>query len=109
MVDEISQHKADLWLLCQRYGVSRLDLFGSAATGAFNPATSDYDFVATFTDSDQPGYARRYFEFAESLESLFKRHVDLLTERSIGNPFFRESVNRNRITLYEDHSEKVVA
>ena len=55
MVDEISQHKADLWLLCQRYGVSRLDLFGSAATGAFNPATSDYDFVATFTDSDQPG------------------------------------------------------
>jgi hypothetical protein len=100
MVDEILGHLEDLKALCRRYGVNRLELFGSAASGTFNPATSDYDFIASFSDSDQPGYARRYFEFAEALESLFKRHVDLLTERSINNPFFRESVNHARITLY---------
>jgi predicted nucleotidyltransferase len=27
--------------LCQQYGVRRLDLFGSAATGAFDAVTSD--------------------------------------------------------------------
>ena len=109
MIAEIGQHKPELIALCQRYRVNRLDLFGSAATGDFNPATSDYDFIATFSDANLPGYARRYVEFAESLEGLFNRDVDILTERSISNPFFRESVNRNRITLYEDHSEKVVA
>jgi len=109
MIAEIGQHKAELDELCKRYGVTRLDLFGSAATTDFNLVTSDLDFIAIFSHADQPGYARRYLEFAESLERLFKRRVDLLTERSINNPFFREFVNRTRITLYENHIEKVVA
>ncbi len=83
MIDLIEQHHAELRTLCRRYGVLRLDLFGSAATGAFQSATSDLDFVATFADTDQPGYARRYLHFAEALEALFGRPVDLLTERAI--------------------------
>ena len=34
--------------LCRRYGVERLEVFGSAAKGGFNPATSDLDFIARF-------------------------------------------------------------
>ena len=33
-----------LQALCRRFGVRRLDLFGSAATGRFDPALSDLDF-----------------------------------------------------------------
>jgi uncharacterized protein len=109
MIAEIAQHEEELVELCQRYRVSRLELFGSAATGDFHADTSDLDFIALFANADQPGYARRYLEFAESLESLFRRHVDLLTERSISNPFFRKSVDHSRITIYEDHVSKVVA
>jgi predicted nucleotidyltransferase len=29
--------------LCRRYGVRRLELFGSATTGAFDPQRSDVD------------------------------------------------------------------
>lgn len=36
--------------LCREYGVTRLDLFGSAARGTFDPAASDLDFVLTFED-----------------------------------------------------------
>lgn len=109
MIDAIGQHIIELSELCQRYRVTRLDLFGSAATGVFNVETSDLDFIAAFSDADLPGYARRYLEFAESLEHLFKRHVDLLTERSINNHFFRKSVDNSRIILYEAHTQKVVA
>ena len=31
--------------LCERYGVERLELFGSAARGEFDPANSDLDFI----------------------------------------------------------------
>ena len=94
MIAVIEQHVSELAALCQRYRVHRLDLFGSAATGAFSPDANDLDFIATFDDADKLGYARRYLEFAEALEQLYKRPVDLLTQRSISNPFFRESVNR---------------
>ncbi len=31
--------------LCERNGVERLELFGSAARGEFDPAKSDLDFI----------------------------------------------------------------
>jgi predicted nucleotidyltransferase len=105
----LERNARELTALCLRYGVLRLELFGSAATGAFNPVTSDLDFIAVFDDADKPGYARRYIEFAEALEHLFGCPIDLLTERSITNRFFRDSVNNSRITLYESRNQKVVA
>jgi predicted nucleotidyltransferase len=36
--------------LCRRFGLLRLDLFGSAATGAFDPARSDMDFIVEYDD-----------------------------------------------------------
>jgi len=38
--------------LCRRYGVRKLELFGSATDGAFDPRTSDLDFLVDF----DPGY-----------------------------------------------------
>lgn len=55
----VEQNLGAIRALCQKYGVLRLDLFGSAATGAFDPETSDLDFIATFADTEKPGYARR--------------------------------------------------
>jgi predicted nucleotidyltransferase len=109
MIAEIVLKRDRLAELCRRFRVKRLDLFGSAARGTFNPQTSDLDFIVFFDDAGKPGYARRYLDFAESLEQLFNRPVDLLTERSMSNPIFRENVNRSRETLYEDRSEKTVA
>ena len=81
---------------CRQYGVLRLDLFGSAAIGACNEATSDLDFVATFADTQKPGYAMRSLHFAEALEALFGRSVDLITDGSIRNPYFQEEVDATR-------------
>jgi predicted nucleotidyltransferase len=100
MIDLVARHMNEIGALCRHFGVRRLDLFGSAASGAFDPATSDLDFIAIFADTEKPGYARRYLAFAEALEALFNRPVDLLTEDSIRNPFFRQTVAATRQAIF---------
>ncbi len=80
--------------------MQRLELFGSAASGEFHDETSDLDFVADFADRS-PGYADRYLDFAEALEALLGRDVDLLTEESIRNRDFHRGVDATRQLVYE--------
>ena len=86
--------------LCRRYGVERLDVFGSAARTDFDPNRSDIDLVVRFRDTRLPGYADRYLGLVDELEKLLGRHVDLLTERSLRNPLFIKSVAEDRRQLY---------
>jgi len=87
--------------LCDRYGVDRLEVFGSAAKGLFDPASSDLDFIVQMAGQQEPGYARRFCGFADELEALFGRPVDLLTESMIQNPYFRKDVDASRRLLLE--------
>ena len=71
--------------LCERPGVERLELFGSATAEEFGE-TSDVDFIVSFADRSS-GYADRYLDFAEALEEVLGREVGLVAERWIRNPF----------------------
>lgn len=84
--------------LCRRYGVERLEVFGSASRDD-SRADSDFDFIVQFRDRG-PGYADRFLELAESLEQILGGRVDLLTERSLSNPIFVQMIARDRTTLY---------
>ena len=105
----IEHHRDAIRALCQEYGVRRLDLFGSAAMGAFDKETSDLDFVATFADTRSAGYADRYLGFAEALETLFGRPVDVITERAIRNPYFRQAVEASRQPVYDERDAPAAA
>jgi predicted nucleotidyltransferase len=109
MIGLIEEHRAEITALCRQYGVLRLDVFGSAATGAFNATTSDLDFIATFADTEKPGYARRYLAFAEALEALFGRPVDLLTEGSIRSPYFRQTIEATRQQIFVERDAPAAA
>ena len=80
--------------------VKRLDIFVSAVGDKFDPETSDLDFLVTFEDLGFGEAADTYFGLLESLRELFNRHIDLVTESAIDNPYFRESVEESRILLY---------
>jgi predicted nucleotidyltransferase len=86
--------------LCQRFHVHRLDLFGSAATGRFDPAKSDLDFLVEFEEPCTGGFAGPYFGLLEALGTLFQRKIDLLTERSLENPYRRRRIESEKRTLY---------
>jgi predicted nucleotidyltransferase len=58
MLKEIETHRTQIAELCRRYGVKRLELFGSAARGEdFEPGRSDIDFLADFIDEKPPTLA----------------------------------------------------
>jgi hypothetical protein len=55
MVPLIEEHLAEIGLLCREFGVMRLELFGSAATEAFDPARSDIDFIVEYAPDTSLG------------------------------------------------------
>lgn len=101
MRPEIEQHRAAIAELCRRYGVRRLDIFGSAARGEdFDPARSDADFLVEFEpDSDLPPLDE-FFGFQESLSQLLGRPVDLVEAGAVRNPYVLADINRSREAVY---------
>ena len=96
----VAERTEELREICRAHGVKRLDLFGSAATGDFNPETSDLDFLVTFQPGVRKPWARHYVDLQQALEQLFGRSVDLVSDKPFRNPSFREAVEQSRTPLY---------
>ncbi len=96
----IELHRAEIAEICARYGVRRLELFGSAATGGFDAARSDLDFLVEFDPARRIKPFEQYFGLKEELEDLFERPIDLVEEGASANRYFLESVNKSRRLLY---------
>lgn len=94
------EHRENIAKLCLEHGVQRLEVFGSAAEGRFDPARSDFDFIATFATEVQGSIAQHYIAFADALEKLLGRRVDLLTDQPIRNPYLRRAVDASRREIY---------
>jgi uncharacterized protein len=97
---EIESQRAQIAEICARQGVRRLEVFGSAATGAFDAARSDFDFLVEFDPAQRFGAFDQYFGLKEQLEALLGRPVDLVVEGASSNRYFLESVNKSRRLLY---------
>ncbi|MDR2970041.1 MAG: nucleotidyltransferase domain-containing protein, partial [Tannerellaceae bacterium] len=78
-----------------------LYLFGSAARDDFDPATSDIDFLYSF-DENLPllDYADYFFDFAEALQALMGREIDMVGEKDMRNPYFIANVERSKQLIY---------
>lgn len=85
--------------VCERFGVRRLSVFGSAVTGDFSPERSDVDFLVEF-DTDLKSRFDAYFGLKEELERILGRPVDLVMPKALENPYFAASVERSRQELY---------
>lgn len=96
----IEAHRNELDALCRAFHVKRLDVFGSVTRDDFDPARSDLDFLVLFDLAAPIGALHQYFGFKEALEELFGRSVDLVEAGAVRNPYLRESIERNRRTLY---------
>ena len=96
----VQQKLSALRELCTRYGVRRLELFGSSATGGFDAGRSDLDFLVEFLPLEPGQHANAYFGLKEALEALFDRDVDLVMDSAVVNPYFREELDRTRTALY---------
>jgi uncharacterized protein len=100
MIDQIDSHREELQALCRRFHVRRLDLFGSAARGDFDPDRSDFDFVVEFDRTAPQHPFDSYFGLKEELEALFGRNVDLVELSAVRNPYLKASTEQSRENVY---------
>ena len=90
----IAEKRGNLVDLCRRYGVTRLDVFGSVARGVdFNAATSDVDFLVQF--EPQGDDLAHFLDLKDALEALLERPVDLVDRKAIEAS--RNTIRRRRI------------
>jgi predicted nucleotidyltransferase len=95
-MNAIVQEKVkDLVALCNNRGVRRLALFGSAASGRFDPTSSDLDFLVEFQPVRPAQHADNYFGLQEDLERLFGVPVELVEPRPHSQSLFSAGHRKN--------------
>ena len=101
MIDEIALRRDEVRAVCRRFHVRRLDLFGSAARGDFDPQRSDVDFLVEFDRTHPDALSlRTYFGLKEALEGLLGRPVDLVEPGAVRNPYPKASIEGSREPVF---------
>lgn len=100
MIRLVETRRGQVDELCRRFRVRCLYLFGSAVRGGFDAGKSDLDFLVEFESMPPGEYADAFFGLREHLESLFGRPIDLITSKSLRNPYLKASIDQTRERLY---------
>lgn len=93
------QITSDIREICRKRHVVNLYVFGSVLTDQFNKQ-SDIDFLVEFENQIPEDYADNYFDLCDDLEKLLGRQVDVVTLKSVRNPYFMEEVFKTRQLIF---------
>jgi predicted nucleotidyltransferase len=96
---ELRNYKKHIRNICSVLAVQRLELVGSAARDDFQPDKSDIDVLVDFKGNER--LFERYFDLKEQLEKCFGRRVDIIQSNALKNPYVKQSIDCDRITIYE--------
>lgn len=81
--------------ICRKFGIARLEVFGSAARGSdFDPERSDADFLVSFEEGRESDLAA-FADFKDALEGSLGRSVDLVDRKAVEGS--RNFIRRRRI------------
>jgi hypothetical protein len=103
MIAALENKRDEIAEVCRQFGVCRLEVFGSASEGDFDPERSDVDFLVEFCPGVSMGpWLARYFDLNDALASLLGCPVDLvmLSSPALEKPYFAREANRTRRPIY---------
>ncbi|MFT5280378.1 MAG: putative nucleotidyltransferase [Bacteroidia bacterium] len=98
-MDFLQKHTSSIKNICTKHQVVKLYAFGSIVRNELTP-DSDIDLIVQFSDVPLIDYADNYFALCEAFETLFERSVDVIVDRSITNPYFREELEETKELLF---------
>ena len=102
MIAEVADRRDEIAELCRRYGVRRLELFGSATNGDFDSHRSDIDFLVDYPEDHDFGlWMVGFFDLKDDLRDLFGRPVGLVMTDASNDAEFWASVDASRETIYD--------
>jgi predicted nucleotidyltransferase len=100
MLELIQSRQDEIAELCRRHYVKRLSIFGSAVRADFDKGTSDVDLRVEFDSVPIERYAENYFSLRDAFARLFGRKVDLISAKTIRNPYFRAELESTQVAVY---------
>jgi uncharacterized protein len=100
MVDLLQDKRDAITALCARFGVIRLDVFGSALRDDFRPGESDVDLLVEFAPMEPRALADAYFGMLDALRELLGGEVDLVMADAVTNPYIAREIERTKQALY---------
>ena len=110
MLSLITEQRDAIERICRRFGVERLEAFGSALSAEFDPERSDLDFLVKFPRNYDFGpWMSRLQDFEKELEALFKRPVDVVMESALRNPWLRREAEKTRTLIYDASKDAEMA
>ncbi len=95
----LHQHSEQIAVLCKKYHVVELAAFGSIVRNQLADE-SDIDLLARFGEVTLEEYSDNYFNLCDALEDLLKRKVDLVVDKAVKNPYFREELEETKKLLF---------
>ena len=99
----------ELKSLCADLKVKRLYSFGSVNSDSFMK-NSDIDFLISFFDNlTVDEYTENYFNLHYKLRELFNREIDIITEKTLSNPYLIESIDETLSLEILDENELPVS
>jgi hypothetical protein len=86
--------------LLKKHKIVSASVFGSVLTNHFS-SNSDLDILVNLEEGLNPVEAGEHlWDLYDGLKKLLNREVDLITERSLKNPYFIKEVNQSKIPIY---------
>jgi uncharacterized protein len=110
MIPLVERNLDAIRALGRRYGVARLEVFGSANTAAFDPERSDVDFLVSYPPGyDYGAWMGRVQDLEAELATLLGRKVDLVLNSALENRWFRREAAKTREVVYDAAEDAEVA
>jgi len=88
----------DIVLLCKKYSINELSIFGSSVHGNFTE-TSDVDILVSF-NKDSKITLFDIMDLENEFSQLLKREVDIVEKESLKNPIRKSSILSTREIIY---------
>lgn len=97
----VEQHLDEIRELAARYGVEKLEIFGSAMTPEFDEERSDVDFIVHYPPGYDYGvFLKRYLDLEEAISRLLNRPAQLVMTSALRKESFRRNAGTTRKVIY---------
>ena len=95
MSANVEEKRGQIAALCDRFGVVRMDVFGSVLRDDFRPGESDIDLLVEFSAREPYDLAHAYFDLLDELRALLGTKVDLVMAGAVKNPYIATDIDEH--------------
>jgi len=96
----IDDKREEIASACQRYGIERLFVFGSALRDDFRLGENDIDLLVEFGPLDITRRFHIYLDARDAFRKIFQSEVDLVMCGAVKNKVIAGEIDRTKKLLY---------